>query len=657
MGIDERELSSFIEKINTAIVVYRADARICSCNTDALLLLGFSREELLGKKSAELDQQYIREDGARFSISELPVQRVLTGNQPVAGVIVGIKKNQSNHVVWTKMSAQPDFNDNGVLCRVVVSFIDISDSIEKKRIGSQIKQAKDEWESTVDAIQDIVIILNFDLRIIRANKAAHEISGCKYGELNGRYCFEVFHGNRVPCPGCPAWQADMNANVKTGLVYNKKIDRTFEVASSPIYDDNGKIKFLVHTGRDVTQNLKDEAEKLRLSAAIEQTSEVVVITDKSGRIQYVNPAFSAKTGYSRSEAIGENPRILKSGEHNREFYKKMWDTLLKGGAWNGQLINKKKDGTLFREDATISPVFDGEGRISNFVAVKRDITREDSLERQLRQAMKMEAIGTLAGGIAHDFNNILSVMIGCGQIAKGRLSPDDPVMKDTDQILQSGDRAANLVKQILTFSRQDTQDQFKPLAVQYLIKEVLKLLRSSLPATIELKHSIDNDCRPILADSSQIHQVLMNLCTNAKQAINGGYGRITVNLSEITVSGNGNDLACLLNGSGAFVDLEVTDSGCGMDSRLRERIFEPFFTTKAKNHGTGLGLAVVHGIVKKHKGEIVVNSVVGQGTTFHVYFPVHAVDMEVPQETALPEYKGNERIMVVDDEQIIARVF
>jgi PAS domain S-box-containing protein len=657
MGIGESEISSLIEKINTAIVVFRADSTICSCNSDALLFLGYSRADLIGKKAAELDRHYIREDGTMIPFSELPVQRVLAGYQPVTEAVVGIKNTLSDHVVWAKMSAQPNFDNDGTLNYVILSFTDISDTIEKKRIGRQIKQAKDEWENTVDAIQDIVIILDFDLRIIRANKTAHEISGRRYGELTGKYCFEVFHGNTVPCPGCPAWQAEMNTNVRTGLVYNNRLSKTFEVSSSPIYDDKGKIKFLVHTGRDVTQSLKDEAEKLRLSAAIEQTSEVVVITDRNGRIQYVNPAFSIKTGYSRSEVMGANPRLLKSGEHDRDFYKKMWDTLIEGRVWSGQIINRKKDGALFREDATISPVYDGEGRISNFVAVKRDITREESLERQLRQAMKMEAIGTLAGGIAHDFNNILSVMIGCGQMAKGRLSPDDPVRKDVDQILQAGDRAADLVKQILTFSRQDSQDRFKPLAVQYLLKEVVKLLRSSLPVTIELKHSIDTGCRPILADSSQIHQVLMNLCTNAKQAIGEGYGSITVNLSEITVTGNDEGIACLLNGPGDYVHLEVTDSGCGMDSKLQERIFEPFFTTKAKNHGTGLGLAVVHGIVKKHQGEIVVNSVVGQGTTFHVYFPIHAVDMEVQREIVEPECRGNERVMVVDDERSIAQVF
>ena len=622
-------------------------------------MLGYSADWLIGRKFSELDWRCVRDDGNQMPWSEFPLQRVLTEYRPVTGMTVGFQKSLSDHVLWTKVSVYPDFLDDGTLDHLVISFADLSDTIEKKKIDRQIKQAKNEWENTVDAIQDIVIIVDLDWRIVRANRTAHVISGLTYGELTGRRCFEVLHGNTEPCRGCPAEFLGMETPVHTGLVHSGKLARTFEVTSSPIFDERGDIRNYVHTGRDVTQKLADEAEKIRLSAAIEQTSEVVVITDRDGRIQYVNPAFTVKTGYSRSEAMGQNPRILKSGEHGRDFYERMWGILLAGRVWKGQLINRKKDGALFWEDVTISPVYDGDAHITNFIAVKRDISKEKSLEHQLRQAMKMEAIGTLAGGIAHDFNNILSVMIGYGQMAKGRLGIEDPARADIEQVLLAGDRAVDLVKQILTFSRQDAHEQFKPLYLQYVIKEVLKLLRSSLPVTIELHHSIQNDCHPILADASQMHQVLMNLCTNAKQAIGNSYGKITVNLAEIDVSGKGGGGACLLHGFESYIDLEVTDTGCGMDTRLQDRVFEPFFTTKAKDHGTGLGLAVVHGIVKKHGGEIVVSSVVGQGTTFHAYFPVRNVPVEGKQESPGVECGagGNERIMVVDDEMKIAQLF
>ncbi len=261
----------------------------------------------------------------------------------------------------------------------------------------------------------------------------------------------------------------------------------FEVDFAPIRDDAGNIKLLVHTARDVTKQKQGEAERHLLEQAIEQAFEVFVITDETGKIEYVNPAFSRVTGYERTEVIGQNPRILKSGEHSIEFYQEMWRTLLRGKVWSGCLADKKKDGSFLREDVTISPVIDGAGNITNFVAVKRDISKEELLEKQLQQALKMEAIGTLAGGIAHDFNNILSAMIGYGQIAKGRLGADDPAQSDIDQILQAGDRAADLVKQILTFSRQDEQETLMPFKIQILAKEVLRLMRSSLPSTIDLK--------------------------------------------------------------------------------------------------------------------------------------------------------------------------
>ena len=572
MKTGEKELSLFIEKIDAAVMVCRADASICLCNAAASCLFGDSADRLIGRKFSELDRRYLREDGTEMPWNEFPIQRVLAESRPVSGITVGFRNNLSDLVVWTKISVHPEFEDDGTLSRLIISFTDLADTIEK--IDKQIKQAKNEWENTVDAIQDIVIILDLDWRIVRANRTAHVVSGLGYGKLTGRRCYEVLHGSTEPCRGCPSGFLGMETPVHTGLVYSSRLARTFEVTSSPIFDESGRITNFVHTGRDVTQKLADEAEKIRLLAAIEQTSEVVVITDRVGRIQYVNPAFTVKTGYSRNEAMGQNPRILKSGEHDRDFYQRMWGILLEGRVWKGQLINRKKDGALFWEDVTISPVYDGEGLITNFVAVKRDITKEKSLERQLQQAMKMEAIGTLAGGIAHDFNNILSVMIGYGQMAKGRLDRDDPARTDIDQVLLAGDRAVDLVKQILTFSRQDTQEKFKPLYLQYVIKEVLKLLRSSLPMTIELHHSLQNDCHPILADASQMHQVLMNLCTNAFHAMEVKGGTLTISLQKKILCQN--DLATEPDlQPGTFVQLSIRDTGEGMLPEIREKIFNP----------------------------------------------------------------------------------
>ncbi len=400
---------------------------------------------------------------------------------------------------------------------------------------------------------------------------------------------------------------------------------------------------------DISRRNELEEERRRLAAAIEQTSDTIVITDNKGIIQYVNSAFEALSGFSREEAIGENPRVLKSGRHDRLFYEKMWTTLLQGNVWKGTLINRKKDGTLFEEEATISPMQDSHGRITNFVAVKRDVTREMSLEKQLRQAMKMEAIGTLAGGIAHDFNNILAAILGYGEMARAQVEDNDQLKRDIGQVLKAGNRAKSLVKQILTFSRQG-EEAFSPIEVQSIVKEALKLLRSSLPSTIEMEDHVDLDCRAVLADPTQIHQVLLNCCTNAKHAMEENGGILTVSLSEIKVTASGSIAACPQLEVGNYVDLSVGDTGCGMDELTQSKIFDPFFTTKEIGKGTGLGLAVVHGIVKQHNGEMSVESKEGQGTVFHLYLPV--IDQKVEVESSHNEVgqHGNERILVVDDE-------
>lgn len=283
--------------------------------------------------------------------------------------------------------------------------------------------------------------------------------------------------------------------------------------------------------------------------------------------------------------------------------------------------------------------------------------KNETLEKQLRQAMKMEAIGTLAGGIAHDFNNILSAIIGYCQIAKLQLPADDKAAKYLDQVLIAGHRAAELVQQILTFSRQG-EEQLKPLNVQPLLKEVLKLLRSSLPTTITLKETISDNCGMILANPGQVHQVLMNICTNARQAIGEELGTLSVSLSQVQLTEDRIITDCLGKMNGTYLDLAISDTGCGMDNGTVSKIFDPFFTTKEVGKGTGLGLAVVHGIIKQHKGEITVTSKEGKGTTFHIYLPV-ITQKEIICEQIIPEdipHGDGERILFVDDEITIANM-
>jgi len=273
-------------------------------------------------------------------------------------------------------------------------------------------------------------------------------------------------------------------------------------------------------------------------------------------------------------------------------------------------------------------------------------------ERQLQQVLKIQAIGTLAGGIAHDFNNILFPILGYTELTMDEVPEGTVAHKNLQEILKAANRAKQLVQQILTFSRQSGQER-KPIKVQYIIKEALELLRASIPASIEIIHNIDEHCSPVMGDATQIHQVIMNLCTNAYQAMQDKGGRLEVVLSEVDV-GYEETIEKIGMQPGRHLQLLVKDEGCGMDAAVMERIFEPYYTTKEQGKGTGLGLSVIHGIVKNHRGDITVTSEPGKGATFRVYLPViEDVDLVSDSEPTSDAANGNERILLIDDEEQI----
>jgi PAS domain S-box-containing protein len=419
-------------------------------------------------------------------------------------------------------------------------------------------------------------------------------------------------------------------------------------SSSVVINFEGKPTTLI-LGRDISREKLADEERLRLMSAIEQAGEVIVITDPEGNIRYVNPAFEKVTGYTEREVLGKNPRILKSGRQDQAFYKELWETIASGKTWKRRLVNRRKDGTLYTEKASISPVMDPQGIITNYVAVKRDVTGEIEMEQRLAQAQKMESIGNLAGGIAHDFNNILSPIMLHAEMIMMDLPADSPLRMNMQQIYKSGDRARELVQQILTFARVKEKEKI-PLKASLIVKETVKFLRATLPTTIDLSYEINTDRDTVMADPTQMHQIVMNLCTNAAQAMRDQEGELKVRLIEAHV---GPEEAAELGGiaPGDFVKISVSDTGSGIAPDIMEKIFEPYFTTKEQGQGTGLGLAVIHGIVEGCEGHIAVESEMGKGSVFHVYLPI--VDAHVAtvqgEKSELP--KGTEHILLVDDEQ------
>ncbi len=409
-----------------------------------------------------------------------------------------------------------------------------------------------------------------------------------------------------------------------------------------IVNINAELRYNVRR-KELAQKDRD-----RLITAIEQAAETILITDAEGSIMYANPAFTRVSGYAVPEVLGKNPRLLKSGRHDDRFYVEMWRTLSGGHVWQGHLINRRRDGGLYEEDASISPVKDREGRIVSYVAVKRDITKETRLEKQLRQSQKMEAIGTLAGGIAHDFNNILGIILGCADVAMASESKEK-ADKYLNDIMGAGLRARDLVQQILNISRMGERE-LRPIQIELVVKETLKLLRASIPATIAIEGAITKESCLVLAEPTMLHQIVVNLATNAYQAMKDGGGLLSIGLEVVDI-----DAEQLLNlAAGRYVRLIVSDSGPGIEPGLQERIFDPYFTTKQQGEGTGLGLSIVQSIVERLGGVVNVYSEPGQGSSFKVYLPLLAGDLPAPEEALEDELPlGSERILVVDDEEML----
>jgi PAS domain S-box-containing protein len=385
--------------------------------------------------------------------------------------------------------------------------------------------------------------------------------------------------------------------------------------------------------RGSAERRRAESEKASLVAAIEQSAEQVIITDVRGEIQYVNPSFEQVTGYARKEAIGQNPRILKSGKHEESFYTDLWNTISKGSVWSGRFTNKKKDGSFYEAEGSISPIYDLTSHITGYVAALHDVTERLRMESELQQAQKMEGIGRLAGGVAHDFNNLLTVISGYSGLLDGLLIQDDKAILYVGEIKRAADRASGLTRQLLTFSRKQLIRP-KPLDLNTLVGDMHSILERLVGEDIEVTIEPAPSLGLVKADHDQMSQILLNLTANARDAMPDG-GKFTIRTADVE--------------SGEVL-LEVTDTGVGMEDSVREHIFEPFFTTKEKGRGTGLGLATVYGIVQQSEGRIEVKSARGQGTTFSIYLP--RIEAPAPVEQAVAPMEtahGTETILVVED--------
>jgi two-component system, cell cycle sensor histidine kinase and response regulator CckA len=389
-------------------------------------------------------------------------------------------------------------------------------------------------------------------------------------------------------------------------------------------------------------------------SALEVAANAVLITDRDGVIVWANPAFCASSGYTLAEARGRTPgELLKSGEHDGAFFQRLWETILHGGVWHGEIVNSRKGGGRYIEEMTITPLRSASGEISHFVAVKQDVTERKQLEAQIRQAQKMEAVGQLAGGVAHDFNNLLAAVL----MHLGLLHDEpglDPVTRASLRELEEEvQRGAGLTRQLLSFSRQQAMDA-RPLDLNEVISGLLKMLRRLLGEQVRLVFEPGKDLPPIEADPTMMEQVALNLCVNARDAMpRGGILRLETAVVQVGAP------AAAAHAPGEYVRLTISDTGTGMDAATLEHLFEPFFTTKGPNRGTGLGLATVYGIVHQHGGWIDVASSLGVGSSFQVHLPALGAPIQppAPQDPGgAPAPGRGETVLIAEDEASLRRI-
>jgi len=563
-------------------------------------------------------------------------------------------KCKDGSTVQTETSVSILYDENKIPIGMLGSTRDIT---ERKRAEEALRESEERFRSIFENAVMGLYRTTPDGHILMANPAlVHMLGYSCFDELAQRNLEE--DGFEPEYPRLAFKQRIESEEQVIGLesAWVKEDGTTLFVRENvkAIRDEAGNTLYYEGTVDDITERVQAEESLRQLNQAMEQSPVSVVITDTEGIIQYVNPKFSQVTGYSAEEAIGQNPRLLQSGEHPPAFYRELWDTLTAGQEWQGEFRNKKKNGELFWELASIAGVQDQNGKITHYVAVKEDITQRKQLEEETVRQERLAAVGQLAAGIAHDFNNILTSIIGFADLLQRQPIVSEDIHPDLAKIVEQGQRAAQLTRQILDFSRQ-TVNEPRPLDLKVYLNETLKFIERTIPETIQIRFNFERGDHTINADPTQMQQVITNLAVNARDAMPGG-GTLYLDLSRTNLAPD--ELSpCPDMETGDWIRLTVTDTGSGIAPEVLPHIFEPFFTTKKVGQGTGLGLAQIYGIVKQHGGCITVNSQVGQGATFTLYFP--ALTTPAPDGSGAVEAipKGHsETILLVEDEQVVREV-
>jgi PAS domain S-box-containing protein len=642
-----RESEQFSREIvanaQEGVVVYDTELRYQVWNRFMEELTGVPASEVLGKCGFDLFP-HIREQGV-----DLMIRRALAG-EVVHSPDMAFRVPTTGKSGWVSSIFSPHLGARGQIVGVISTIRDIT---EHKHAETVLQESEERYRTLFE---------NAPVGLYRTTPEGHILAGNPaFVRMLGYSSFEELARRDLNTsdfePDYPRTQfielLDKQGEI-AGLesVWYRRDGDVLHVRENvrAIRDDSGKILCFEGTAEDITQRKRAEAEHTRLVTAIEQSAEAVVITGISGDIQYVNPAFTRITGYSRQEVLGKNPRILKSDKQDAAFYQHLWATILQEGIWHGEIINRRKDGSLYTEEMNIAAVRGARGEITHFIATKQDVTERKTLEEHVRQAAKIEAVGRLAGGVAHDFNNLLTIMNGYTDLLAEELGSDHKVSDYLKEIKDAGERATTLTRQLLAFSRRQVLAP-QVLDLNSVVSNLEKMLRRLIGEDIKLHTLLDPSLGRVKADPGQIEQVIMNLAVNARDAMPSG-GDLTLETRNVQLDETFARSHVTVK-PGPHIMLAVSDTGAGMTPETKERIFEPFFTTKEKGKGTGLGLATVYGIVKQSGGSIWVYSELGRGTSFKIYLPVASESPAARGHTKAQAdaASGSETILVVEDEE------
>lgn len=685
------------EILNALFIISSDDLRIIWNNSAGTRMLGIAPDKVSAQSfdsflSGESKDKFndavrkLRETG-RPGHEEFRIMKNSRHSFKVKASLESIKARSPSSEIIISLSPGKNENPKKINPEELIRKMELE--IKKRRnFEKTLNETNKQLKTIVNSINGYIVLVDKDFNIL-------DISGNLLALYNipdkasvlGKKCYDAFKCRNIPCRSCPVPDT-LSAKTQISRISTSHkgplAERTFKVSTSPIKDKDGNIWAVLSTVIDVTElkETQDVLLKAReeletcirkyntelssakkdltrktdernlLSAAIEQAAEGILITNANGIIQYSNPAYEKITGYNLDELKGRLAEIFEKNENQTDG--KILSSLATDKIWNGLLKKKKKDNSELEVELTVSPIYNADDEINNYIIIEHDVTEKTKLERQLMQSQKMEAIGTLAGGIAHDFNNILMALIANAEMSL-ECAGSESVKLYIDRIIRGAERAKDLVRQILTFSRH-SEARHQPLQVHYVVKEALKLIRATLPSSIEIHQNIDSSAGMVLADPGEIHQIIMNLCSNAAHAMKNLNGILSVSLKNVTVDSYASVKFKSIK-TGEYIELAVNDTGYGIEKNIIDRIFEPFFTTKKVGEGTGLGLSVVHGIIRGLKGEITVESSPGKGASFKIYIPrlePVPVDEEIRNQN-IPCGNG-EHLLFVDDEEALVEV-